>query len=1144
MFLEIMKSFKAEAIDTPGVIQKVSELFKGHNNLILGFNTFLPPGFRIDSADLPDDSRPPTTQVQQPTAQAHSLPPPPPTAGLMPHFIAHGHPQMLQQQMLFPGAVMDGSLYMNPTYYSDAAHNPYTMMMNPEALLQQQQQLQAQQQAASTQAAGQPVEFDHAINYVTKIKRRFTNDSDTYKAFLEILHNYQKEQKSIKEVLDQVSELFKDHPDLLKEFTYFLPDGVRDKAKQEISRIQNRRRKEESRKAEKKDLGLKSSSFMPGKKEIKDRLSQTATGGMLGAGMMMAPSIMSAGMLMGAGYKLNQGMPAEMEDMLGKDDRDAKSAVQVKMTKVPRVERKMFDNIRLTLNNRERWYSFLKCLELFRLEVLTRQDLLTLCADLFVGNMELLQEFDRFLVSRGVTDDSVEDAWFCLPVVELDFSQSRRCTPSYRSLPPTYPKPPCSERTALCRMVLNDTWVSVPSSQAEESSFKSAKRNQYEEALFKCEDERYELDMVIESNLSTINILEYLSKTIAERDAAAVAKAEPLRQFKFDRRTFNVIHMKAIARVYGEKAQQAFEMLRKSPASAIPIILNRLRIKDAEWRVIKSKMNEVWREVQEKNYVKSLDHSSYQFKQVEKKLLSQKHMLIEAKESPDKKMSFEMGDAIVHRYAHNLMATHLERSVGRSESESILTAYERTVARLFDVKTFGGKPLVTQPKNGTKVLTRYGVGTVGASGEVKLAGSGSIVKVPREQMYEYTQFPFKSDSATSSLDSPSLPCFVGSSGYLFVRFYALLYDRLMRTEALCEMKEGDMSKGQVKHVTERNGSDASPSGTPTGEVQMSTDEVTESLFDRTLEQVRQFLGGQLDGNRFEDQLYDTLGTSSYFLFTIDKLMSSLVRALQGMINDACASKVTETLSKYNEKRSASNACEVYRAMSEALMVTTGVHSVRVRVNPGTNPVFPPHKRSAEKANNASNPSEDRILASMDVLWESPTSIVLELLDSIPQAISSNNASRSLSPVEFDAQGSPVINDMGEIEFVAPVKFELRQKPTSLAAIVSGEDTPRSAKRLEVENSTLSPSGTVAAPTMLSIFNIEKVSGSDDVFRRITAYKSESQTEKDWWKSSIQAERTASPVPEESDSPEENDNEAPPPAKRLRAGANVQLEGDE
>ena len=41
-FLEIMKEFKAQSIDTTGVIERVKGLFKGHRNLIIGFNTFLP----------------------------------------------------------------------------------------------------------------------------------------------------------------------------------------------------------------------------------------------------------------------------------------------------------------------------------------------------------------------------------------------------------------------------------------------------------------------------------------------------------------------------------------------------------------------------------------------------------------------------------------------------------------------------------------------------------------------------------------------------------------------------------------------------------------------------------------------------------------------------------------------------------------------------------------------------------------------------------------------------------------------------------------------------------------------------------------------------------------------------------------------
>lgn len=47
-FLEIMKLFKAQEVDTVGVIHRVRTLFRGYNNLILGFNTFLPEGYKIE----------------------------------------------------------------------------------------------------------------------------------------------------------------------------------------------------------------------------------------------------------------------------------------------------------------------------------------------------------------------------------------------------------------------------------------------------------------------------------------------------------------------------------------------------------------------------------------------------------------------------------------------------------------------------------------------------------------------------------------------------------------------------------------------------------------------------------------------------------------------------------------------------------------------------------------------------------------------------------------------------------------------------------------------------------------------------------------------------------------------------------------
>ncbi|KAL2252439.1 UNVERIFIED_CONTAM: Paired amphipathic helix protein Sin3-like 1 [Sesamum indicum] len=61
-FLDVMKDFKAQRIDTAGVIARVKELFKGHPNLILGFNTFLPKGYEITLTD--EEEAPPKRTVE------------------------------------------------------------------------------------------------------------------------------------------------------------------------------------------------------------------------------------------------------------------------------------------------------------------------------------------------------------------------------------------------------------------------------------------------------------------------------------------------------------------------------------------------------------------------------------------------------------------------------------------------------------------------------------------------------------------------------------------------------------------------------------------------------------------------------------------------------------------------------------------------------------------------------------------------------------------------------------------------------------------------------------------------------------------------------------------------------------------------
>jgi paired amphipathic helix protein Sin3a len=104
----------------------------------------------------------------------------------------------------------------------------------------------------------------------------------------------------------------------------------------------------------------------------------------------------------------------------------------------------------------------------------------------------------------------------------IDFKNCKQYGPSYRALPKTYQPSLCSGSTDLCQSVLNYTWVSVPT--GSEDGFKNMRKNQYEEMLFRCEDDRFELDLVIELNAATVKVLEMVQKQLEPMSEDQLAK--------------------------------------------------------------------------------------------------------------------------------------------------------------------------------------------------------------------------------------------------------------------------------------------------------------------------------------------------------------------------------------------------------------------------------------------------------------------------------------------------------------------------------------------------------------------------------------------------------------------------------------------
>mmetsp|Transcript_13663 Transcript_13663/g.19538 ORF Transcript_13663/g.19538 Transcript_13663/m.19538 type:complete len:1843 (+) Transcript_13663:250-5778(+) len=894
-FLEIMKNFKAHEIDTPGVIRRVSQLFRGYDNLILGFNTFLPDGFQIERKDLmaggslADNSLDPQlahqrhqdAQLQQNTSNANpnlGAPIPGQNSSLetsqrqkqpqiqkeyqhhnnpavnTPSESPIGRPANLQQHTQGPNTSNSTNMGINskvmqpnnkyqghvtpagmnttsvvgstpsntpnamgkqgismlggsksltvpphstltshfqpketPPFQKTQQHSKQDQQLQqtshrpPQAITQPNPQQESQQSThisqenskftstQTTQQQAQPhtaqggIEFDHAITYVTTIKKRFVNEPKTYQQFLEILHTYQKEQRGIREVLEQVSRLFADHPDLLKEFTHFLPEAVQEQAKERLhraaadaeKRIASAAKKEQEQKvqaaqatqaaqAAQAQIPLPNQDHMQPNSSVYGATGPPSSGTSFGIPQPPQRSISSSsGSLPPVGISVNNvtgNLASNIPNVTAasnpklKDDSNNSSVPGkihtsfiggslphsqqklIDMTKqqnsttmiceVPTlsssspttgrkrphssvtaasvssthnkkhaglsyqyppqpktfvynsgVERQFFDNVKEALNSFSRdelaWNEFLKAMEMYTQETLSRDDLMKYTQELLKQNPDLFEEFKHIVNAAGAPNSSThDDSWHSVPLSEIDFGRCRKCSPSYRALPRDYPNPPCSERNEVESSVLNDVWVSLPVGSEESYTFRHMRKNQNEEVLFRCEDERFEIDMVIDSNAATLRRLEPIAEEIdilQKKELRSLSQSQngvstkykskrrggmgaKIFQYSFDERVLNTIHRHCISRLYGDAGNEMLRLISKNPTVAIPIVVKRLRQKDEEFRAAREAISPRWKDLAEQNYYKSLDHRSLTWRTTDKRATSTRTLASEIKD--------------------------------------------------------------------------------------------------------------------------------------------------------------------------------------------------------------------------------------------------------------------------------------------------------------------------------------------------------------------------------------------------------------------------------------------------------------------------------------------------------------------------------
>lgn len=71
------------------------------------------------------------------------------------------------------------------------------------------------------------------------------------------------------------------------------------------------------------------------------------------------------------------------------------------------------------------------------------------------------------------------------------------------------------------------------------------RKNQYEEHLFRCEDDRFDLDMCIQCNASAMRAMAPLEAVLAHMDQ------EDRQTYRIPEGALTAIHLRAIQRIYG-----------------------------------------------------------------------------------------------------------------------------------------------------------------------------------------------------------------------------------------------------------------------------------------------------------------------------------------------------------------------------------------------------------------------------------------------------------------------------------------------------------------------------------------------------------------------------------------------------------------
>ncbi|KAI0275262.1 hypothetical protein BC834DRAFT_840132 [Gloeopeniophorella convolvens] len=920
-------------IDTPGVIERVSMLFHGNPYLIEGFNTFLPPGYHINASADPRDPNliTVTTPLGTMTSKITGA------AGGSYFTSPHPHPP--------PGS--------RPATPLARLHPPPPFSPPPQVLTTAAASVLGNMGNKTPAERAPPAEFDHAIQYLNKIKTRYPDDQNTtYKQFLEVLQTYRKEQQSslkdpaayqhreqrmMHDVYIQVQALFKNEEDLLAEFKDFLPEiagaaappsslvGIRpyppdapgasgpsgsgsgvwpqDTASAppapKSTQAAPRRRKREPPKEpqpprrRRRRCGLRAEGA---DMRVQDRKRQRVAKPAAGKAHVQSPTFSSyqapPSPLPGPAHAYG-GAPAAPTTT------GASSAPAAPALSSPQDELAFFERAKRALEARDAYDDFLKLLNMYTRDVVDVKTLVVR-AERFLADDALLAQFKRLVGwddRAGNHPHGPHDAALPRPV---DDAQS----PSYRRLPDSEVRLATSGRDQLARTVLNDEWVSHPTWASEEAGFVAHKKNSFEEVIHRCEDERHEYQITLEGLARTLALLEPLAarlRELAPDERAALRLRADLGG------PSAALYLRTLRKVYGRDAgAEVLQALQDAPGVALPVVLARLRQKDGEWRRAQREWAHTWRAVDAKNWYKSLDPTGINFKQNDKKAITTKAFVAELDAAP------RAQGLVLPLHAPGVLADvlrlvvafldHSQAAYGPAERRAVerfLRAFVPALGLLPPAAHGGGRRRRRRLGRRTGAWRGVHAGDlrrklVRAAAEAEVpteAPKGKGRAVPRDVWIRESV----GEEGAALRDAPAgtRPFFCNTTFYTLLRLIQLLHARLAscREEVARHARAGYRGLLANPVAVELGLDDAQGPAGVLGQV-FRGGGGEEALYGHMLEACEKLFAGEMDQAAFEEHMRwffgtkaDWIGRQAFLLYTVDKVVASLIKQVQTIVSD-------------------------------------------------------------------------------------------------------------------------------------------------------------------------------------------------------------------------------------------------------------------